>query len=230
MIPSRIIGKTTGDNWIGLIDATYAIILTLLVIELPAIILESIKEVTTRVHSAIALSYLIGVLIIGYFSVFTIVYDIWSYHKALLFDAVKLRLFALSTGWLLFVSSLIPPFYYLVNHYAADAILHAGESKELLICTRTFLFFLILVLYLLLAFLAKSEKRQQGQSPERKDDLEILYGTALSKAAITAVLMVTIDGIFYLPPPLGVLILALSTYFRINFFTRQRRPSAGRGR
>jgi uncharacterized membrane protein len=230
MIPSRIIGKTTGDNWIGLIDGTYAIILTLLVIELPAIILESIKEVTTRVHSVAALSYLIGVLIVGYFAVFTIVYDIWSYHKALLFDAVKLRLFALSTGWLLFVSSLIPPFYYLVNHYAADAILHADASKEYLIYSRTFLFFLVLVLYLLLAFLAKSEKRQQGQSPERKDDLEILYGTALSKAAITAVLMVTIDGIFYLPPPLGVLILALSTYFRINFFTRQRRPSAGRGR
>jgi uncharacterized membrane protein len=230
MIPSRIIGKTTGDNWIGLIDATYAIILTLLVIELPAIILESIKEVTTRVHSVTALSYLIGVLIVGYFSVFTIVYDVWSYHKALLFDAVKLRLFALSTGWLLFVSSLIPPFYYLVNHYAADAILHAGESKALLICTRTFLLFLILVLYLLLAFLAKSEKRQQGQSPERKDDLEILYGTALSKAAITAVLMGTVDGILYLPPPLGVLILALCTYFRINFFTRQRRPAAGSGR
>ena len=45
MIPAKIIGKTTGENWIGLIDATYSIILTLLVIELPAIILESIKEV-----------------------------------------------------------------------------------------------------------------------------------------------------------------------------------------
>jgi len=42
MIPGRIIGQSSGENWIGLIDGTYAIILTLLVIELPVIILDLI--------------------------------------------------------------------------------------------------------------------------------------------------------------------------------------------
>jgi uncharacterized membrane protein len=143
MIPSKIIGKTSGENWIGLIDATYAIILTLLVIELPTIILDSIKEVSQETHSALTLAATIGVMVIGYFAIFTVIYDVWSYHKALLADAIKLRLFALSTGWLLFTSSLIPPFYYLVNHYAADLLLHPEGSRKYLIYSRTCVFALI---------------------------------------------------------------------------------------
>jgi len=223
MIPSKIIGKTSGENWIGLIDATYAIILTLLVIELPAIILESIKEVTVEAHSALTLAATIGVMVIGYFAIFTVIYDVWSYHKALLADAIKLRLFALSTGWLLFTSSLIPPFYYLVNHYAADLLLHPEGSRKYLIYSRTCVFVLILILYLVLAFLAKLEKRQRGQNAERRKELEILFETALSKGVITAVVMLTVDGIFYMPPPIGVLILALLTYFPVNIFSLKAR-------
>jgi uncharacterized membrane protein len=226
MIPSKIIGKTSGENWIGLIDATYAIILTLLVIELPTIILESIREVTLETHSAITLATTIGVMVIGYFAIFTIIYDVWSYHKALLADAIKLRLFALSTGWLLFTSSLIPPFYYLVNHYAADLLLNPEGSRKYLIYSRTCVFALILIIYFILAFLAKIEKKQRGQSAERRKELELLYGTALSKGVITATVMITVDGIFYLPPPIGILILALLTYFPVNLFSlkRTKRP------
>jgi uncharacterized membrane protein len=219
MIPSKIIGKTSGENWIGLIDATYAIILTLLVIELPTIILDSIKEVSQETHSALTLAATIGVMVVGYFAIFTIIYDVWSYHKALLADAIKLRLFALSTGWLLFTSSLIPPFYYLVNHYAADLLLHPEGSRKYLIYSRTCVFALILIIYLILAFLAKVEKKQRGQSAERRKELELLYGTALSKGVITTIVMVTVDGIFYLPPPIGILILALLTYFPVNLFS-----------
>jgi uncharacterized membrane protein len=219
MIPSKIIGKTSGENWIGLIDATYAIILTLLVIELPTIILDSIKEVSQETHSALTLAATIGVMVIGYFAIFTVIYDVWSYHKALLADAIKLRLFALSTGWLLFTSSLIPPFYYLVNHYAADLLLHPEGSRKYLIYSRICVFVLILILYLVLAFLAKLEKKQRGQNAERKKELQILFETALSKGVITAVVMLTVDGIFYMPPPIGILILALLTYFPVNLFS-----------
>jgi len=223
MIPSKIIGKTSGENWIGLIDATYAIILTLLVIELPTIILDSIKEVSQETHSALTLAATIGVMVIGYFAIFTVIYDVWSYHKVLLADAIKLRLFALSTGWLLFTSSLIPPFYYLVNHYAADLLLHPEGSRKYLIYSRTCVFILILILYLVLAFLAKLEKRQRGQNAERRKELQILFETALSKGVITAVAMLTVDGIFYMPPPIGVLILALLTYFPVNLFSLKAR-------
>jgi uncharacterized membrane protein len=216
MIPSKIIGNAKGENWIGLIDATYAIILTLLVIELPKIILESIKEVAEDMQSPITLVNMIGVMIIGYFAIFTVVYDVWSYHKALLGDAIKLRLFAISTGWLLFVSSLIPPFYYLVNNYAAKLLLNPEGSHQYLIYTRICVFTLILVIYLILAFLAKVEKRQRGQTVERRKELEILFGTALSKAIIAGLVTLTVVGPFYLPPPGGVLILALATYMPVN--------------
>jgi len=81
--------------------------------------LESIKEVNLERDPPITLISIIAVLTTGYFAIFTVIYGICSYHKALLGDAIKLSLFALTTAWLLFFSSLIPPFYYLVNHYAA---------------------------------------------------------------------------------------------------------------
>ena len=63
--------------------------MTLLAIELLTIIQESIKEVTLETHSAITLASMIGIFIIGYFAILTVIYDAWSYHKALLADAIK---------------------------------------------------------------------------------------------------------------------------------------------
>ena len=88
MIPGRIIGRSSGENWIGLIDGTYAIILTLLVIELPLIVLDLIKECHQHSHFYAEVAIGVGYLLLGYFAVFTILYDIWSYHKTLLRDAV----------------------------------------------------------------------------------------------------------------------------------------------
>jgi hypothetical protein len=95
-----------------------------------------------------------------------------------------------------------------------------------LIYSQACVLILILLLYIILAFIAKFEKKQRGQSVERKMELEILFGTALSKALITAALLLTIDGNDYLPPPFGVLILALSTYFPINIASLITRKSA----
>ena len=63
--------------------------MTLLAIELLTIIQESIKEVTLETHSAITLASMIDIFIIGYFAIFTVIYNVWSYHKALLADAIK---------------------------------------------------------------------------------------------------------------------------------------------
>ena len=219
MIPSRIIGKSSGENWIGLIDATYGIILTLLVIELPSIILEAIEKNKSHTHSPIVLAFATGIVIIGYFAIFTVIYDIWSYHKTLLFDARKLRLFALATGWILFLSSLIPPFYYLVNHFGLEQVLESGDHKILLLSARTCVFILVGLVYLLLAALARSERKQYGQTDERRKELTFVFGTSLSKALIAFLLIAGLDySKNYLPPPIGITILAILTYFPINFF------------
>jgi hypothetical protein len=144
-MPSRIIGKGGGDNWVGLVDATCGILLTLLVIELPAIILKSIEENKSRAHSPVALASATGVVVIGYFAIFTVVYGIGSYCKTLLLDAKKLRLAALSTGWIL---------------------LRAGHHRILLLYARNFGFVLIGLLCFPLAVLANSERWQGGQASE----------------------------------------------------------------
>jgi len=97
----------------------------------------------------------------GYFAVFTILYDIWSYHKTLLRDAIQLRLFAISSSWLMFIASLVPPFYYLVNHFSVKLLLHYSSYPILadrgLTAARTFVYILIALLYWILAFwLAKN--------------------------------------------------------------------------
>jgi hypothetical protein len=80
---------------------------------------------------------MIDILLIGCFAILIVIYGVWCYHKALLADAIKLRMFAPSTGWLVFTSSLIPPFYYLVNHYVADLLLRPEVSRKYLIYSRT---------------------------------------------------------------------------------------------
>ena len=44
MLPRGLIGDIKPENWHGLIDATYAIIATLLLIEVPTLILDVLKE------------------------------------------------------------------------------------------------------------------------------------------------------------------------------------------
>jgi len=224
MIPSRIIGRTSGDNWVGIIDSTYGIILTLLVIELPLILLESIEKNNIHSHLATVLALASGVTIIGYFAVFTVVYDIWSYHKTLLFDARRLRVFALTTGWIIFIASLIPPFYYLVNHFGIEIILHEGIHMTLLDYSRIYLFSAIAIIYMLLAGLSKCEKKQPGQNKERKEELEFVFGSSMTKALIAILVAVITDQPFeYISPPIGITVIALCTYFPINLFKKRSR-------
>lgn len=228
MIPGRITGQPTGENWIGLIDGTYAIILTLLVIELPLIILDTLKECQQHSHSYSELGIGVGSLLLGYFAVFAILYDIWSYHKTLLKDAIRLRLFAICSGWLMFIASLVPPFYYLVNHFSVKLLLHYASYPLLadrgLTAARTFVYILIAFLYWILAFLARKEQFQCCHSPQKRQELFLITGTAMSKCILTTVLMF-ITVIWHIPPPTPTLILAISTYFYFNFFefSRQRR-------
>ena len=227
MIPARIVGHSTGENWIGLIDATYAIILTLLVIELPVFILEIVK--TLHEHSHLSeIGNGIGSILLGYFAVFTIIYDIWSYHKTLLRDAIQLRLFAISSGWLMFIASLVPPFYYLVNHFSVKLLLHYADhptlAEEGLIRSRTGVYILIALLYWILAFLARKEQFQRGQSPKQRRELFQITGTAMSKCILTLFLMVIANS-FRIPPPTPTLLLAISTYFYFNFFEFSRQKT-----
>ena len=222
MIPSKIVGKTNGENWIGLIDGFYSIVLTLLVIELPVIILEMIEKIMLvgNFQKELWESIItLGVLLLGYFAIFVIIYDLWSYHKTLLFGAKRLRVFAITTGFILFLSSLAPPFYYLVNHYALEEVLGEFKHHHSLILATIAVFGIIGIIYLFLAALAKLEKRQPGQTPERREELVYIFESSSTKALITVIIAaIVLSPPTYLPPPFGITSIAVITYFPINFF------------
>ncbi len=228
MIPSKIIGRPTGENWVGLIDGFYSIVLTLLVIELPSVILETVDKIKHNDNNVLILNIqtdvwiALGVVILGYFTIFTIIYDIWSYHKTLLIDAKKLRVFAITTCFILFISSLMPPSYYLVHHFTLKEVIGAFGHDPAQTSARIGVFGIITIIYLLLAVLAKSEKRQPGQTPERREELEYIFESSSTKALITVIIAgIVLSPTTYLPPPFGITSIAIITFFPINFFKKR---------
>jgi uncharacterized membrane protein len=115
MIPSKILGKASGESWVGLVDGIYAVVLTLLLLEFPATIKDLIDS-NLSTDSSMDPTVEVGISLISYLSVFLIVFDIWASHKTLLVDVKSAKLFAKSTGLLLFLVSLVPPMYYIVEH------------------------------------------------------------------------------------------------------------------
>jgi CHASE2 domain-containing sensor protein len=92
-----------------------------------------------------------------------------------------------------------------------------------LTAARTFVYILIALLYWILAFLARREQFQRQQSPQKRKELFLITGTAMSKCILTTVMML-ITKFWHIPPPTPTLLLAISTYFYFNFFgfSRQR--------
>lgn len=99
--------------WAPLIDGTYAIVLTLLVIELPSMAMELVREFN---HDTIGLGPLItGMLrlIAGYLGVFLIIFDIWTKKRRMLSITEKYCDFSSSENLVmllsLFFATLLPP-------------------------------------------------------------------------------------------------------------------------
>jgi hypothetical protein len=75
---------SNGEQLIGLIDGVAAIVLTLLVIEMPILIIQAVEHA-----GGISQIYLsIGLDVMGYFLISLVVYDIWSIQKSL-FQAAR---------------------------------------------------------------------------------------------------------------------------------------------
>ena len=104
---------SNGEQLIGLIDGVAAIVLTLLVIEMPILIIQAVEH-----GGGISQIYLsIGLDVMGYFLISLVVYDIWSIQKSLFQAArssISQNLACISTLWL---STLIPPMLYVAEHF-----------------------------------------------------------------------------------------------------------------
>ena len=141
---------SNGEQLIGLIDGVAAIVLTLLVIEMPIIIIQAVEHA-----GGISQIYLsIGMDVTGYFLISLIVYDIWSIQKSLFQSArssASQNLACISTLWL---STLISLMLYIAEHFyrgfdknlAATSFSASTES----LAFRTIAVAIILIIHLIL--------------------------------------------------------------------------------
>ena len=174
---SKIIGLKSGEPWIGLLDGTYAIIITLLVIELPALIIELISLIEEGISIATVTSA-ISTLIIGYLFSTILIYDLWALHKGFKSMCVASRFSSIFTMVILWLGSLLPPSIYLVQHYSQKySISEILDKEELLkldfeiVLLRFFEMGLFVIIYLLMWTLFKNEIKfsSRGENKFRKE-------------------------------------------------------------
>ena len=223
MLPRRLIGDIKPDNWLGMIDAVYAIILTLLLIELPTQILGAIKEFELHPnHHSITL-YTLGLSLFGYFSLFILIYDIWAHHKLVVSNSVLNRM-NLSLGIIiLFLCSLMPPLYHIINQLMREYLTRVGSSIGafcfIFWAVRFILYLVIACTYGCIALIAAKDlqffRRRGGEADSR-----LIVLKRLKSSGIAMVFIIVFVGILSLTghifPPVPIMLIALCTHLPID--------------
>lgn len=109
MLPYRHFGNPKAKQWLGLIDALYAIAMTLMALELPNVISKDfILFQAKRVSSITPALPILQVTI--YFLGFLVLYEAWCFHRTtlLLADPRKTRIHNILTGLTLACVCLVP--------------------------------------------------------------------------------------------------------------------------
>ena len=202
--------SSNGESLLGLIDGAQAIVLTLLVIEMPVLIIEIIEhaESVQNVYSDL------GIDIVGYFLSAIIIYDIWSIQKSLFQStrsSVGQNLACISTLWL---STLIPPLLYIAEHFsnslsavniaiAGEAMDGSFESSNVSLVFRAGTMFAVLLIHLILfVFSRKKEAWIDSSSMHFNSRLLRLRVIALSLITPISLIVGIIGGQGFVLVPL----------------------------
>jgi|LakMenE18May11ns_1017448.scaffolds.fasta_scaffold9955736_3 uncharacterized membrane protein len=223
MLPRGLIGDIKPENWLGMIDALYAIILTLLLIELPTQILDVIKEyeLHPNLHSIILSS--LGLSLFGYASLFILLYDIWAHHRLIISNSVLSRL-NLSLGIIiLFLCSLLPPLYHVVSQLKRDLLTRENSSigafSFIYWDARFALFLTIACTYGCIALIAAKDIRFLRLRGSEADSRMIVL-KRLKSSGFAMVFIIVFVGILslagYIPPPFPILSIALCTHLPVD--------------
>ena len=194
---------SSGEGLIGLIDGAQAIVMTLLVIEMPILIIELVEHVKNSEE----LFFNLTMDIFGYFLAALIIYDIWSIQKSL-FQSTKSsasqNLSCISTLWL---TTLIPPMLYIAEHFAQssvkDSLVHEILNGNEVLLFRTITIFVVLVIHSILFFFSKKGDNQL-------DSLSVDYSSRLLRLRVIALSVI-------LPFSLAVGFIAQGGYVLIPF-------------
>ena len=225
---SKIIGSNSGVPWLGLLDGTYAIILTLLVIELPALIIELISLIEEGI-SLTAITSVIATHIMSYLFATILIYDLWALHKGFKSMCVASRFSSIFTMIILWLGSLLPPSIYLVQHYSQKYSISEILDKEALfkldfeiVLIRFFEIGLFVIIYLLMLALFKNEIKfsSRGDNKFRKglsDTYKIIYCRFL--ISLTLLIISLFMPIGYLAE-LPLALLAIFTLIPSDSYTK----------
>jgi uncharacterized membrane protein len=223
MLPRALIGDIKPENWLGFIDAIYAIILTLLLIELPSQILDLIKvyEKYPSLHGNILNGFLLTFF--GYLSVFIIVYDVWAHHRVVVTEAAINRV-NISLGILiLFLSSLMPPLYHVFSMLKYESmtgeISITGALSSIYFDARLALYSIGLGTYGCIAFIAAKDlrffRRLGGVADSRMVALKRLRNSSIAMIIVLLVVgLLSFTGV--LMPPMPLVLIALCTHLPVD--------------
>ena len=232
-LPLRFEHGIAAMEWPPLVDGTYAIVMTLMVIELPDVAIELLKELNEdKVGSVIIAEELIK-LLLGYLTVFLITYDVWVKKRRLLAASEGVRLAAQTFVSVigLFLVTLLPPFYFIRNQlHQQEAVWHdllpGPQALEILII-ETLLVVSAILLYVLIAFGAQRVRRHllrlqrvEGPLEQQEESLEtrLVELVSLQRDALFRIVLIPLIVLpclaMGLPSPLPVLIYALTIFIR----------------
>ena len=113
-LPRAIGINLNGEKLLGLVDGTQAIVLTLLVINLPDLFVDAIENIS---HAS-TLAFVLVTDLVGYLIAALIVFDIWSLQKAAIGSSKPSNFQSLMCIATLWLSSLIPVFFFLTEKFA----------------------------------------------------------------------------------------------------------------
>ena len=205
MYLSKAIGiDLKGEKLLGLVDGAQAIILTLLVIELPALIIEAIESA----ESTSTLAFTIAIDLIGYLTAALIVFDIWSLQKATIESTKPSRAQAITCIISIWLSSLVPVFFFLTEKFAADifAESNAYEAEShfpILLLFRSILIAIIgsiyFINYIYVARFAEPVNRKESRYVR---SLAKIRSLSLAIVLIGSIVLSSVFGVAYALLPL----------------------------
>lgn len=223
MLPRALIGDVKPENWLGFIDAIYAIVLTLLVIELPSQILDLIKEYEDHpsLHSVIMNGFVASIF--GYLAMFVVIYDIWAHHRVVIVKAALNR-FNLSLGILiLFLSSVVPPLYHVVSVLRYESLTKeislSGVLATMYFDARLGLYLVGFVIYGCIALVAAKDLRFYRRLGS-VDESRMVALKRLRSSSIAMMLVIFIVSLLSfsgtITPPVPLVLIALCTHLPVD--------------
>jgi uncharacterized membrane protein len=194
---------SSGEGLIGLIDGAQAIVMTLLVIEMPILIIELVEHVKNSEE----LFFNLTMDIFGYFLAALIIYDIWSMQKSLFQSTRSSATQNLSCIFTLWLTTLIPPMLYIAEHFAQsstkDSLVHEIINGNEVLLFRTITIFVVLVIHSILFLFSKKGDNQL-------DKLAVDYTSRLLRLRVIALSVIA-------PLSLAVGLIAQGGYVLIPF-------------